>query len=160
MHRAVALLSFDTNSVDWVDFDVTLHVAHDEYNPYRGLGLKVGLGHKDVQLISIGLAQLSDSRLRNWTIKSQDDVVVVSREVMVAFEILGLPLLARIADLEGIVGVYATRGPSNGYKPRSWALGRLGRREEALAVVQAAIAQAPHQKAKEHAESWLAQIDG
>lgn len=160
MHRAVGLLSFNTNSADWVDFDVTLHAAHDEYNPFSAYGLKSGLGHKDVQLITIGLAELSDSTLRNWSLKSQADADEVFRSVMVAFEAVGLPLLNRIGSLEGVVGVFSEKGPSYGFKPRSWALRRLGEKEEAIKVVQAAIAAAPHQKAKEHAESWLAQIDG
>jgi hypothetical protein len=160
MHRAVAILSFDTNTADWVDFDVTLCAAHDEYNPFSAHGLKSGLGHKDVQLISIGLAQLSDSALRNWSLRSEADVEVTLRKAMSAFQAFGLPLLERISSLEGIISVFGEKGESYGFKPRSWALGRLGKKEEATKVVRAAIADAPHQKAKEHAESWLAQIDG
>lgn len=160
MHRAVATLSFETNTAEWVEFDVTLCAAHDEYNPFSAHGLKSGLGHKDVQLISIGLAQLSDSALRSWSLKSEADVEVVLPQAISAFQTFGLPLLERISSLEGIVGVFAEKGESYGFKPRSWALGQLGKKAEATKVVRSAIANAPHQKAREHAELWLAQIDG
>lgn len=91
MHRAVAVISFDTNTTDWVEFDVTLCAAHDEYNPFKANGLKSGFAHKDVQLISIGLAQLSDSALRAWSLRSDVDVEVVLHKVMLAFQWVWAP---------------------------------------------------------------------
>jgi hypothetical protein len=159
MHRAVALRSSPTNTHDQIDFDITLLAAHDKYNPYSAHGLKSGLGHKDVSLIAWDLAQLADRSRRGWTLRSEADVAEVTQQVEDAFRHFGLPLLQRMASLEGIVSLYAERGESAGFMPRSWALLQLGKRTEALSVIQAEIAKATSPRAKERAFEWLARID-
>lgn len=153
MHRAAALLSFNTNTADWVDFDITLSASHDEFNPYKAMGVKPGLGHKDVQLISLGLSQIADPKRHNWSLRSESEVPSITQQVEEAFFQFGLPLLERMASLEGIVSLYAARGESFGFQPRSWALIKLGARDEAIKVTKAAIAAAPHDKARDHATS-------
>jgi hypothetical protein len=160
MHSAVALLSFSTNTADWVDFDITICATHEEYTPYKGIGIKSGLGHKDVQLISWGLSQIADPKRHNWSLRSESEVLTVTQQVWDAFFQYGLPLLERMSSLEGIVSLYAERGDSYGFQPRSWALIKLGARDEAIEVTKAAIAAAPHDNARNRATLWLAQIGG
>jgi hypothetical protein len=158
-HRALALRSQPWNTAESVDFDLEIVVAHDDYNPYKANGLKVGLGGQDVSLLSWGLAQIQNSSRRYWTLNSDADLEAVEGQVRMAIEKHAIPILRRTETLEGLVSLYAERGPSAGYKPHSWALLKMGNIGAARSVVQAAIDTAPHEKAQLHAQQWLASID-
>jgi hypothetical protein len=158
-HRALVLRSQPWNSAESVDFDLEIVVAHDDYNPYRANGLKVGLGGQDVSLLSWGLAQIHDSSRRYWTLSSDVNLEAVEVQLRVAIENHAIPILRQTETLEGLVSAYAERGPSAGYKPRSWALMKMGDIEAARGVVRAAIENAPHEKARLHAQQWLVNID-
>jgi hypothetical protein len=142
-----------------VDFDLEIVVAHDEFNPYKANGLKVGLGAQDVSLLSWGLAQIQHSSRRYWTLNSDTDVEAVEGQLRMAIENHAIPILLRTETLEDLVSLYAERGPSAGYKPRSWALMKMGDIQAARSVVRAAIDNAPHERAQLHAQQWLASID-
>ena len=156
--RAVLLRSSRWNTANRVRFDVNLKVAHDDYNPWTRIGARAGTGLKDVGLIDLGLAALAGVPGKMWTLDASANVTAVEGQVRDALERIGLPILNRMETLEGIVSLYAERGPAAGCVPRSWALVQLGRREEALKVVEAEMQQAPHEKARSFASALLERI--
>ena len=156
--RAVLLLSSRWNESTQVRFDVRLKVAHDKYNPWAQSGARSGVGLKDVGLLEWGVAGLAGVPRQMWMIDASTDKAGLEAQIRDAFCQFGLPLLDRMSTLEGVVSLYAERGCSAGYIPRSWALLQLGRRDEAIQVVEAEVDMAPHEKAKSFAEALLNRI--
>jgi len=158
IRRATLLLSSRWNSASSVRFDIHVKVAHDDYNPWVRTGLRSGVGLKDVGLLEWGLAELAGIPRRMWSLDASTNVATTEAQIRDVFARFGIPLLERMATLEGVVSLYAERGPSAGCIPRSWALLQLGRREEALQVVEAEVSEAPHEKARSFALALLERI--
>ena len=60
-----------------------------------------------------------------------------------------------MADLTGIEALCKPFGPVRWFEARAWCLRRLGRQADALQVVQAALANAPHDGVRDHAARLL-----
>ena len=154
LHRAVVLASQPTDTQQIVDFDMMIIVAHDEFNPHCSLGVKPGLAQRNDALLNWGLRAMAGPSAPYWSLREGDDAEVIQAHVFEAIQKFALPILAQCETLQGLVEAHAARGFHN-YRASSWLLNRLGQRDEAVQVIQMAVARAPHEKSREKTVEFL-----
>lgn len=129
-------------------------VAHDEFNPHKSFGVRPGLRLRDDSLLALSLRRLIEPGSPYWSIVDAKDFVDIQAEIFDAINTIAKPMLSQCQTLEGLIDIHASRNFSN-YRASSWLLNRLGRRAQAIQVIEAAIAAAPRAGYRDSVVAWL-----
>jgi len=160
LQRCLVVHSQPSNTTEHVDFDLLITIAHDQYRPNARHGVRPGLGLHDEALLSLSLCRMADKGAAYWSLADTRDDDVVEAAVHRAVENYAAPIFDRTRTVEGVCDLILELCEVRAYKPRSWALDRLGERHAALDAIKAAFDSAPNENARRIAAEWLATFDG
>jgi hypothetical protein len=137
----VELESSSWNSSERHEFGINLKASHASFG--------------NELLMNVGLRRFADPPMQRWALDGTVPARDVCEDVTLVFSSSAVPLLHRMSSLQSLAGLCADFGPIRFFEARSWCLRRLGKSEEAVQVINDAIAHAPHEGFKAHAVRLL-----